>query len=142
MINYDLINIAFLIVLVITNLLNYYMIRDIIWSIVWCDKGGKYNSLKKLKRNKSYFQKISMRYLEEYTDVHRKNYRFWIKFKLGFEIVEFVFLLAYFVCIMLDNSIYCKILKIVIILQSFLMSVILIMQSDINRNTKYDRLRK
>ena len=125
-------NIALLLILVIANLCNYDMIRDVIWSIVWCDKGGKYNSLKKLKRNIGFFERIRMNYLEQYTNTHRKNYKFWIKLKCCFEVIEFVLSIAFLLCSVFENNVIILTFKLIVLCQSFAIFVILRLQSDFN----------
>lgn len=132
----------FLFIIVLVDLFNYYMIRDIIWSIAWCDRGGKYNAMKKIKQNETVFSKIKMGYLLKYTNIHKREFIFWTKIKLLFEIFELIFLVSYIVCMFYKDSLFCDIVKIIVIVQAFICFFILVFQSDINRQTKYDRLRR
>lgn len=124
------------------NIFNYYMIRDMIWSIVWCDKGGKYNSLKKLKEDKNIFQRLSMKYLGQYTNGHRKEFVFWLGVKSFFVISQIILLIIYVVSEFILNDFYCDKIRIFVTVQSFVVSVVLMFQSDTNRETKYDRMRR
>lgn len=131
----------FLFIFVSLNLFNYFMIRNIIWSIAWCDKGGKYNSMKKIKQSQPTVSKASMSYLLQYTNDHRKQFIFWMKVKLYFIIVESILLIAYIACCFFENTIYCNAFRVVSIVQSIVCFFILVCQSDTNRQTKYDRCR-
>ena len=125
------------------NLGTIFLIRQMIWSIVWCDKGGKYNHLRQLKQDQNFISKWSMIYLRKHTDKHVKAFDFWITVKR----IHFVFLivgvLLWVVLIFIYNSVaafangYCLVYTIL----SFLSTLSFALQSDINRNTKYDRER-
>ena len=134
--------IAFLFILFSMNLLNYFMIRSIIWSIAWCDKGGKYNSMKKIKQSQTTVSKANMFYLLQYTNAHRKEFIFWIKVKLYFIIIESMFVIAYVACGVFENTIYCDAFRTIAVVQSIVCFFILVFQSDMNRQTKYDRCRR
>lgn len=120
---------------------NYFLIREIIWSIVWCDKGGKYNSLKKLKENRNIFERLTMKYLEQYTNVHKKEFTFWLKVKLIFVISQIILLAIFILCGLLLKDFYCKAIRIIIVVQALIIFIILWFQTDTNRSTKYDRIR-
>ena len=53
-----------------------FFIRQIIWSIVWCDKGGKYNKLMKLKQEQKIFSKLNMKYLQNFIHQNTKQFHF------------------------------------------------------------------
>ena len=125
----------------ICNISSYYLIRDIIWSIVWCDKDGNSNNLMKLKRNRSFSQKVSMNYLMCHVNDHKNAFVFWIRVKSLFKYSELILGVLYLVCLLLKINLVLEIIMIFILVQSVLISWIIGMQSDINRNTKYDRIR-
>ena len=126
---------------VISNVVGYYFFRNIIWSIVWCDRGGKYNSLKKLKKDKSFWEVVNMKYLENYVDDYKSAFRFWFSAKKIYVIAECfltgLFLILYFV----SESVTSRVVMIIITLQSVIVSLILQFQIDSYHNTKYDRIR-
>lgn len=134
--------IVFLFILVLVNSLNYFMIRGIVWSIAWCDKGGKHNSMKKIKQSQTAVSKVNMLYLLQYTNAHRKEFIFWIKVKLYFVIIESIFVITYIACSVFNNTIYCDAFRVVAVAQSIVCFFILAFQSDTNRQTKYDRYRR
>ena len=55
-----------------------FFIRQMIWSIVWCDMGGKYNKLMKLKQGQNIFSRLNMKYLQNFTHQNIKQFHFWI----------------------------------------------------------------
>ncbi len=82
-----------------------------------------------------------MKCLEQYTNEHRKNFRFWIKIKDCFVISE-VFALILLVTInWLPISNLSNYIPKIIVMQSTLITVVMTFQTDVNRNTKYDRIR-
>ena len=125
------------------NLGSVFFIRQMIWSIVWCDKGGKYNHLRQLKQGQCFVSKLSMTYLREYANNHRKAFDFWITVKKIHSAFVVIGVFASAVLLILYNTItafanwYCIALTIV----SFLSTIYFAFQFDINRNTKYDRER-
>ena len=134
---------GFLLVMLLLNLFSYYMLRVMIESIVWCDKGGKYNSLAKLKKSVAFFERMKMNYLEQYTHSHRKNFLFWLRCKRIFVIVELLFTLVYVLFVFLIKfHVFFRWGLAFIYLQSFLFSVILFFQTNVHRNTKYDKERE
>ena len=126
---------------VASNVIGYYFIRYTIWSIVWCDRGGKYNSLKKLKKDKSFWEVVNMKYLENYVDDYESTFRFWFLAKKIYVIAECfstgLFLILYFV----SESVTSRVVMIIITLQSVIVSLIPQFQIDSYKNTKYDRIR-
>lgn len=47
----DVLIMHLLILILFINISTFSLIKSYIWSIIWCDKGGKYNSLRRFKRN-------------------------------------------------------------------------------------------
>ncbi len=125
------------------NIGSVFFIRQMIWSIVWCDKGGKYNHLRRLKQDQNLMPKWNMVYLRKHTNEHTKAFDFWLTLKR----IHFVFLvvgvLLSVVLTFIYNSVttfanaYCMAYTVI----SFLLTLCFALQSDINRNTKYDRER-
>ena len=125
------------------NLVSVFFIRQIIWSIVWCDKGGKHNRLCQLKQDQNMMTKLSMTYLKKNLHGHTKAFDFWINVKRIHSISLFLTLFASVVLLYMYNMItafanwYC----IALTIASCLLTVCLAFQFDTNRNTKYDRER-
>lgn len=125
------------------NLGSVFFIRQMIWSIVWCDKGGKYNHLRRLKQDQNLMSKWNMAFLRKHTNEHTKAFDFWLTVKR----IHFVFfvlgVLLSAVLAFIYNSVttfanaYCMAYTVI----SFLLTLCFALQSDINRNTKYDRER-
>ena len=130
----------FLLFFLLSNFGSYFQIRTIIGSIVWCDKGGKFNRVMKLKQAQSFTKRFRMNYLIEHTNVHQKNLKFWLCIKSFFEIGQGLLLVVGTVCCLLDTYVSHLIVN-VIFVESLLVMLILVCQSGINRNTKYDRIR-
>lgn len=135
--------VVFAFIFVALNCGNYYFIREIIWSVVWCDKGGKYNSLIKLKNQASLIDRIGMNYLKSHTNTHRNAFVFWAKIKRAFALMQFLLFVLYVACIIFwQPSIFIQIFVLFVVLQSFVWFMILRFQFGLNRKTKYDRFRE
>ena len=128
---------------VVFFVVGYIFIRNILWSIVWCDKRGKYNSLRKLKHNQSLFNRINMKYLESYTNNHKNDFKFWVLVKKVYVILGTVLSLLYVIMWgVFPKSIYSGIIIIMIVVAFAVLSMVIVFQTDINRDTKYDKIRK
>ena len=128
------------------NLGSVFFIREMIWSIVWCDKGGKYNHLRRLKRDQTRMAKWNMAYLREHTNEHTKAFDFWLTLKrihsgffaLGFLLT--VILIFVYNYIATFANVYCMVYTII----TFLFTVCFALQTDTKHKqhyTKYDRER-
>ena len=126
---------------VASNVIGYYFIRYVIWSIVWCDRGGKYNSIRKLKKNKSFWEVVNMKYLENYVDDYKSAFRFWFSAKKIYVIAECFLTGLYMILYFVSESVTSRVVMIIITLQSVIVSLILQFQIDSYKNTKYDRIR-
>lgn len=126
---------------VASNVIGYYFIRYTIWSIVWCDRGGKYNSLKKLKKDKSFWEVVNMKYLENYVDDYKSTFRFWFLAKKIYVIAECFFTGLFLILYFVSESVTSRVVMIIITLQSVIVSLIPQFQIDSYKNTKYDRIR-
>ena len=125
------------------NLISYFFIRCLIWSIVWCDKGGKQNKLSKLNRQKRIADKISMAHLRDFVNSHTKQFDFWYRIKQIFVIVEFIFAVVGVIggCLYSYLVICANIFILFYLLESFIFAWIFMLQFDTSRNSKYDRMR-
>ena len=123
------------------DFINYFSIREMLWSIVWCDKGGKYNSLRELKNGRTVRQKITMLYLMPHVKKHYNEFLFWYRVKKIFVVSQVVLLILYFVFAFIKTSYLYEVIMFLIILQSGIIFIIFRLQRDANRSTKYDRIR-
>ncbi len=125
------------------NLFSCYLIREVIWSIVWCDRGGKYRNIRKLKKDQSIISKFSMLYLKKQLNNYIKPFNRWMYVKNihGFLVVANIVITL--ILLVNYNSIkglsdgYC----VVYMILTFIDGLFFSFQFDINRNTKYDRKR-
>ena len=128
---------------ILLNFVSCFFIRQIIWSIVWCDKGGKYNKLMKLKQGQNIFSRLNMQYLQNFIHQNIKQFHFWINVKR----INFAIMIINIFAILSFTISYRSISKIAnvycmgYLILSFLIATICTFQFDINRNTKYDRKR-
>ena len=83
-----------------------------------------------------------MKYLEEHITYHKKSFRFWLSIRNIYAVLEILLLAAYLILYFIDseNSWY-NVFMIFVTLQSVISFLFFIFQTDINRNTKYDRIR-
>ena len=130
-------------VAILTDFFTCFFIRQIIWSIVWCDKGGKYNNLMKLKQGQKIFSKLNMKYLQNFIHQNTKQFHFWMNVKhFHFAIMAInMFVILGFTILYHSVSKIANIYCMVYLILSFLTFGACAFQFDINRNTKYDRKR-
>ena len=131
--------------LLVFNAFSYYFIRVVIDSIAWCDKGGKRNVFNKLKSQMKFSERVSMEYLKVYVKKHNKEFDFWMRIKKVFVIAELLMTVIYIICacIYLKSGIsFLAYSVIAILLQAILIALIMFFQTNINRDTKYDIIRK
>jgi len=136
----------YLIILPVSFLFNvgaYFFIRSLIWSIVWCDRGGKSNKLSRLKRGRTVAEKISMAYLCEYITVHSKEFRFWCRVRRIFAITSFaVCLIGILLGVFYSSAVgFANVFGIGYLALSIVFANVFMWQFDLNRNSKYDRKR-
>ena len=132
--------IASWIAMILFLLTGVLLIRSIIWSIVWCDIGGKYRKIRKLKKIRTLAQKISMQDLKRYVNEHQLALVFWRRVHWIYVIVEGILMLAYLLCIVFHR--YFPVLDVImqiIILQLPIVLFIIIFQFDLKKNKKYDK---
>ena len=128
---------------ILLDFVSCFFIRQMIWSIIWCDKGGKCNKLMKLKQGQNIFSRINMQYLQNFIHQNIKQFHFWINVKR----IHFAIMIVNIFAILIFTIFYRSISKIADIycmgylILSFLIATICAFQFDINRNTKYDRKR-
>lgn len=90
-----------ILVITLTNVINYVDSRRILWSIVWLNKRGKVKKQRKFKQELwaqesiSMWDRISMRYLVDHLKDYQSNFLFWWRVKRIFACVEIVLELSY-----------------------------------------------
>ncbi len=137
----------FLLVITLLNIFNYYEMRDILWSIIWLNIGGKSRKLTQFKKtvsvNESIFSRISMHYLIKYVEKCRDDFVFWLKLKRIFACVTSVLEITYFILkLCRDNIRLFYYFDGFLIIQVILTIIILRFQYEFNsRLNKYDRKR-
>ena len=93
--------IVFIVFLIGFNLITYFEFREILWSIIWAEKRGKYRKLiqykRELKKDSSVIDRISMNYLTDFLGSYKQAFIFWIRMKRLFVISGIFILLIYFV---------------------------------------------
>ena len=124
------------------NAISYWFMRCVIISIAWLEIRGKINRITKLKSGVPLWDRITMQYLSAYVTRHQKELRFWFVVKRGFTAVEISLTVLYGVLAFLGflpdaSAAICRI----ILIQSGIIAAIMCFQFDIERNTKYDRMR-
>ena len=130
-------------VAILIDLASCFFIRQVIWSIVWCDKGGKYNKLTKLNQGQNIFSRLNMKYLQNFINQNIKHFHFWINVKR----VHFVIMIINILAILGFTIFYRSVSKIANIycmgylILSFLIATVCAFQFDTHKNTKYDRKR-
>ena len=130
-------------VAILIDLASCFFIRQVIWSIVWCDKGGKYNKLTKLNQGQNIFSRLNMKYLQNFINQNIKHFHFWINVKR----VHFVIMIINILALLGFTIFYRSVSKIANIycmgylILSFLIATVCAFQFDTHKNTKYDRKR-
>lgn len=114
----------------------YAFIRRIIWSIARCDINKRTLKSKEIKNAKN----ISMSYLSNYITIYKKQYIFWMKIKRLYAIAELIIFLIYLILPMTNCILRWPF--IIYVTQSSILIFIILFQFDLNRETKYDRIRK
>ena len=120
----------------------YFLLRDMIWSIIWCEIGGKYKKLRKLKKNVKFFDRVKMKYLYAYVKNYQRGYRFWMIVRYLYIFIEFVFAFVCVIFFFIADYVFIKHLIWGFFYQAFVFSLVILFQFDHNRNTKYDRIRE
>lgn len=121
------------------NFLSCYFIKTFIDSIVMCDRRGGDRSLKKINKNHKWYEKLTQYHYKQYLTDYKKAFDFWFVIK----IVHLLFFVILFCCsFMISSTDLNEIFAIVFYCLSSLFCLVMIMQFDINRDTKYDRIRQ
>lgn len=116
--------------------MSYMLLREIIWSIAMC------NTNKRTRRSDEFKSKrnISMSYLSEYITRFKKQYYFWMKVKRVYVISQAIWLPIYLsIPLFTGELIWSCVFNMV---QSIIPDILLLVQFDTDRCTKYDRYRR
>ena len=116
--------------------MSYMLLREIIWSIAMC------NTNKRTRRSDEFKSKrnISMSYLSEYITRFKKQYYFWMKVKRVYVISQAIWLPIYLsIPLFTGELIWSCVFNMV---QSIIPAILLLVQFDTDRCTKYDRYRR
>ena len=133
--------IGYLFILCIENAWSYWLIRNMIYTIVWCDQGVRHCNVRTFRKRFSKWELARMKCLEQYTNTHRKNFRFWIIIKDCFLILELFTLILIVIIHLLPSFNIADCISRIIVAQALIISVVITFQTDIHRKTKYDRIR-
>ena len=132
-------------ILSFVNLISYFSLREILWSIVWLNhKGKKSKKLKEeMQGDVDLPKRISMHYLINHINSYQNAFRFWWKMKCGFVICDLVFVSVYvglgFFCGS-TKLFYCY--RIFFFVLSAIVFIVLRLQFGVDgRHTKYDWMR-
>ena len=138
---------------IISNTISYFSIREILWSILWLNKRGKYRHFLDYKRilrqSESFMKRISMSYLLPQISIAQNDFIAWRKVKIVFVLVESILVLSYsflgiFGVLRNHGKIYFY-FSTFIMLQSVIVFFYTRLQFRFGRNgkeTRYDILRK
>lgn len=125
-----------LLITILISLVSYFLMRGIIWSIALCDIRNRRKSVefkKEFKKKKN----ISMSYLLEYVSKYQSAYNFWMTVKKIFILFEIIVLLIYVLLPLTGCPLFIPFLLNGI--QCAIWFLIVNLQFDFNRNTKYDK---
>lgn len=136
-----------LLAVTVSNVINYFAIREILWSIVWLNRGGKLRSFieykKSVRVNESVINRISMRYLLKYVSTCQSDFIAWLKVKRIFVCIESIMEISYFLLgLSLNHAILFYYCSLFLLVQAILSFVFLRFQLGVRGHlTKYDRMR-
>jgi hypothetical protein len=132
----------FIILILFINIPTFLLIKSYIWSIIWCDKGGKYNSLRRFKRTLSISERLGVKSVIQHISSYKKEYKVWRKLELLFIIISTILMCVYFAVYMLiEDKNVTKDVAYVTLFVSSAFYIFMCLKYDWNRNTKFDRIR-
>lgn len=132
----------FMILILFINIPTFLLIKSYIWSIIWCDKGGKYNSLRRFKRTLSISERLGVKSVIQHISSYKKEYKVWRKLELLFIIISTILMCVYFAVYMLiEDKNVTKDVAYVTLFVSSAFYIFMCLKYDWNRNTKFDRIR-
>ena len=133
-----------------SGLINYFSIREILYSIVWAKRGGKYRRFKAFvrehKKEQSFFSRVSMRYLAPHAGHYQSTFIVWWEVKRFYALFTAVISLTYLVSGLLwRQTVFFYVLSIAVLLVSIISFILVRIQFGADgHTTKYDsyRIRK
>ena len=132
----------FMILILFINIPTFLLIKSYIWSIIWCDKGGKYNSLRRFKRTLSISERLGVKSVIQHISSYKKEYKVWRKLELLFIIISTILMCGYFAVYMLiEDKNVKKDVAYVTLFVSSAFYIFMCLKYDWNRHTKFDRIR-
>ena len=132
----------FMILILLINIPTFLLIKSYIWSIIWCDKGGKYNSFRRFKRTLSISERLGVKSVIQHISSYKKEYKVWRKLELLFIIISTILMCVYFAVYMLiEDKNVTKDVAYVTLFVSSAFYIFMRLKFDWNRDTKFDRIR-
>ena len=124
-------------------LFTYYEIREILWSIVWAEIGGKYRKLiqykRIIKKQQSVMNRISMQYLTNTLVSNKQDFIFWRRMKLLFAVFELLVLVLYIIyTVYMRHFDFGYPEDLILMIQTFVCFLIVRLQFREGKYTKYD----
>ena len=134
--------IVYLVVFILLNIGSYFFVREMIWSIVWCDKKDKKNiTVAKLKMGSSFIEQIRMTCLFKHLRDYKKEFSFWLMVKTIFIICEVTFIILYLVFSIAKLK-WWGVVSLITLAQSFIWLLAFAFQFRHGFLTKYDVIRE
>lgn len=140
-------NILLLFLISLLNVLSYFDMRIILWSIIRCEarkKGKKWRTYKEtLQSGRGIREQISMRYLLHSAQMYQKEFLFWLRCKNVFTFAEFVVTMCYLLySIIVGNSKTGNMIDLILLGQSVLVFLLMRFQFGLDGHlSRYDRIR-
>ena len=129
------------VLLVGADAITYFSIREILWSIIWLERGGKYNKLNKFRKAIPFMDRVLMKTLLQYVDNNRQPYEYWMRIKGVFLIIQSILLVIYLITFYFHASLF-EFIRIAITVQALIWFLVIRIQFDSSWNTKYDLKRR
>ena len=129
------------VLLVGADTITYFSIRDLLWSVIWLERRGKYNKLNKFRKSIPFMDRVSMKTLVQYVDNNRQPYEFWIRIKSVFLIIQAILLGIYLITFCFHAALF-GFIRIAITVQALIWFLVIRIQFDSSWNTKYDLKRR
>ncbi len=133
----------FMILILLINIPTFLLIKSYIWSIIWCDKGGKYNSLRRFKRTLSISERLGVKSVIQHLTLYKREYKIWRTIELLFIIISTILMCGYIAIYIFaeDQGVTKDISFYVTLFVSSAFYIFMCLKFDWNRNTKFDRIR-
>ncbi len=132
-----------LILILFINISTFSLIKSYIWSIVWCDKGGKYNSFRRFKRDLCIKERLGIKSVIQHLTLYKREYKIWRTIELSFIIISTILMCGYIAIYIFaeDQGVTKDISFYVTLFVSCVFFIFISLKYDWNRDTKFDRIR-